>query len=101
MSSPENVCAAIRQYLKLITVLLRRPVNAGATGIGHIIRIEPASAHPAVLVIFGKALLRERDHALERARGACAPHCLDANVLMIAGVVPLVELMTPAELGAD
>src|SRR5437016_1964587 len=81
--------------------LLRRAGDPGAAGVGDIIRIEPRSADPAVLVVFGEALLRERDHPIERARGARAPHRLDADVLVVAGVVPLVELMAPAELAAD
>src|SRR4051795_336320 len=101
MSSPENVCATNRQYLKPLGVLFRRARDARATGIGNVVGIEPASADPAVLVIFGEALLRERDHAVERAGAARAPHCLDADVLVVAGVVSLVKLMTPAELGAD
>src|SRR5438132_12711419 len=34
-----------------------------AACVSHVIRIEPGSTDPAVLIIFGKALLRQRDHA--------------------------------------
>src|SRR5215467_14929404 len=80
--------------------LLRRTRDAGATGIGHVIRVEPGRSDPAILVVFGEALLGERDHAVERAGAACAPQRLDADVLVIAGVVPLVELVAAAKLGA-
>src|SRR5262249_15421179 len=80
---------------------LRRTRDAGATGIGHVIRVEPGRSDPAILVVFGEALLGERDHAVERAGATCAPQRLDADVLVIAGVVPLVELVAAAKLGAD
>src|SRR5215468_3348479 len=96
-----GVRAPARRFCTPYGASLRRARNAGAAGIRHIIRIEPGSADPAVLVIFGEALLGERNHTVERARAARTPHRLDANVLVVAGVVPLIELMTPAELGAD
>src|SRR5262249_5437226 len=64
-------------------------------------RIEPGWVGPAVLVVVGHAVLGQPDHAIERARGARIPHRLDADVLVVAGVVALVELVAGAELGAD
>src|SRR5215472_14197798 len=64
-------------------------------------RIEPGRIGPAVLVVVGHAVLGQPDHAVERARGARVPHRLDADVLVVAGVVALVELVAGTELGAD
>src|SRR5262245_28363549 len=80
---------------------LRRPRVLARSAIRHVIRIKPSRTDPAVLVVLSKALLRERDHAVERARGARVPHGVDADVLVVAGVVAFVELVTAAEFGAD
>src|SRR5262249_11294426 len=64
-------------------------------------RIEPSRIGPAVLVVVGHAVLGQPDHAVERTRGARVPHRLDADVLVVAGVVALVELVPGTELGAD
>src|SRR5580658_11246334 len=64
-------------------------------------RVEPGRIGPAVLVVVGHAVLGEADHAVEGARRARVPHRLDADVLVVAGVVALVELVARAELGTD
>src|SRR4030088_1437757 len=81
--------------------LLRGAFDPGHAWIGDIIRIEPGPIAPTVLVVIGKTLVRERDHAVERAGGPRIPPRLDADVLVVAGVVHLVELGAAAELGAD
>src|SRR4030095_63630 len=81
-------------------MLFRRARDAGNARIGDVIRIETGSVAPAVLVVIGQALLGEPDHAVERAARARVPHRLDADVLVVAGVVHLVELVAAAELGA-
>src|SRR5215470_17728583 len=43
----------------------------------------------------------EAAHPFERAACARVPHRLDANVLMVAGVVHLVKFMATTELGTD
>src|SRR5207249_12075007 len=58
-------------------------------------------ALPIFLVIFAEALVRQRDHAVERAGGPRIPHCLDADIFVIAGVIHLVELVAAAEFGPD
>src|SRR5437763_11132299 len=80
--------------------LLRRALAAGHARIGHVVGIEPGIA-PAVLVVFGEARLRERGHAVERSGGARVPQRLNPDILVIAGVIHLVELVAAAELGAD
>src|SRR5438477_5060131 len=84
-----------------ISALLRRPRLLRQTGIGHIVRIEPSRIGPAVFVVFGHALVGERRHLLERAGRARIPQRLDADILVVAGVIALVKLMTSAEFGAD
>src|SRR5437588_8892778 len=59
--------------------LLRRPLVSGHARIAHIVRIEPGAV-PAVFVVFGEALLGERDHAVHRSGRARVPERLDADV---------------------
>src|SRR3977135_895950 len=80
--------------------LLRGAFDPGHAWLGDIIRTEPGPIAPTVLVVIGKTLVRERDHAVERAGGTRIPHRLDADVLGVAGVVHLVELVAAAEPGA-
>src|SRR5262249_26274020 len=81
--------------------LLRRPHLLRQTGIGDVVGIEPGRIGPAVFVIFGHTLVGERQHLIERARGARIPQSLDTNILVIAGIVALIELVPPAEFSAD
>ena len=69
--------------------------------IGDIVRIKPGVVDPAVLVVVGHALLGERRHLVEMPVARALPQRLDADVLVVAGVVALVELVASAELGAD
>src|SRR5262245_2889246 len=77
----------------------------GARGPGrrlrHVLGVEPGRVAPTLLVVVGHALLGQRHHPVERARAARVPHALDADVLVVAGVVDLVELVAAAELGPD
>src|SRR5690606_36894922 len=63
-----------------------------------VVRLGEAVDLPAVLVIFAHALLRRRDHLVEGAAAAGIEHALNADVLVFAGAVSLVELFTPDEL---
>src|SRR5262245_51501900 len=65
-----------------------------------IVRIDPGFVRPAMLVVAGEAGVGERDHAVEGARAAGVEEGLDADVLMVAGIIHLVELVASAELGA-
>src|SRR5262245_12913149 len=67
----------------------------------NLIRIAPCRVGPAVLIVISKALLGERDHATQGARAARMPQRLDANVLVIAGIVGFVEAVAATELAAD
>src|SRR6266478_9550241 len=46
--------------------LLRRPRSARGK-VGYVVRIDPGRILPAALVVIRHAVLRERDHAVERA----------------------------------
>src|SRR5437763_1737753 len=65
------------------------------------VRVEPAVADPALLVIFGHAAIDERRHPVEIAVAPRPGQRLDADVLVVAGIVALVELVAAAELAAD
>src|ERR1700722_16853048 len=80
--------------------LLRRPRGARPE-VRYVVRIDPGGVGPAVLVVVRHAGIGERDHLVEGAGAARVPHRLDADVLVVAGVVHLVELVAAAELGAD
>src|SRR5262249_37522088 len=82
-------------------LLLRGTLDAGHGRIRDVIRVDPSGIAPTVLVVVGKALLGERAHALARTAGARVPQRLDADILVVTGVVHLVELVAAAELGAD
>src|SRR5215471_12228296 len=56
-----------------------------------VIRVEPRRVPPAVLVVIGEAAVGERNHAVQGSRAARMPQGLDANVLMVAGVVGFVQ----------
>src|SRR5947207_4813813 len=56
---------------------------------------------PAVLVVVGHAALGQRLHLLEPARSLCLVPRKEANQLMAAGVIHLVELVPRPELAAD
>src|SRR5215467_5871459 len=62
---------------------------------------KPRRISPAVLVVIGETLVGERDHAVQGSRAARMPQGLDANVLMVAGVVGFIQAVTATELGAD
>src|SRR3954454_20411011 len=67
----------------------------------NIVRADPGIAGPALLVIIGETLVGERDHPVIGARAARIEQRLDADVLVVAGVVDFVELVPAAELGPD
>src|SRR5262249_23096904 len=71
------------------------------SGCGATTRIEPSRIGPAGLVVIRHAGFGETDHLIECAGAAGVPHCLDANVLVVAGVVHLVQLVASAEFRAD
>src|SRR5262249_45154853 len=79
--------------------LLRRPCGARRK-VGYVVRIDPGRILPAALVVVRHAVVRERDHAVERAGTARVPHRLDADILVVAGIVHLIEFVAAAELGA-
>src|SRR5262249_31055375 len=81
--------------------LLGGATQAARTVIADVVRIDPGGVGPAVLVVIGEALIDEAYHLVERAAAARVPHRLDADVLVVAGIVHLVELVAAAELGAD
>src|SRR5262252_2855361 len=81
--------------------LLRGPRPVRNARIGNVVRVEPGIADPALLVIVCHALVRERDHAVVLTGRAGVEQRLDADVLVIARIVDLVELVAPAELGTD
>src|ERR1700682_4741266 len=74
------------------SALLRRPRGIRHAGIRDIVRVEPGVADPALLVIVCHALVRERDHLVVGAGRARVEQRLDANILVIARVVDLIEL---------
>src|SRR6516162_7539411 len=63
--------------------------------------VEPRRVSPAVLVVVGQAPVGERNHAVQASGAARMPQGLDANVLMVAGVVGFVEAVAAAELRSD
>src|SRR5438309_11454889 len=88
-----SIASSGRWSIQLISRSLRRALDPAHPRIGDVVGVEPGRIAPAVLVVIGQALLGQRDHAIERAGGARVPHRLDADVLVIAGVVHLVELV--------
>src|SRR6476620_4238999 len=88
------ICAGFLRFL-----LLRRARRCAI--LRRFARVQPGRTDPPVLVVVGHALLGEPDHLVERAGSACVPHALDADILVVARVVDLVELVPAAELGAD
>src|SRR5262245_33153129 len=68
--------------------------------IGDVAGIKPGVA-PALLVVFGETLVGEANHAVKGTGAARIPERLDADILVVAGVVHLVELVAAAELRAD
>src|ERR1043166_5206311 len=63
--------------------------------------VAPRRVPPAVLVVIGEARIGEPDHAVHGSGAARMPQRLDADVLVVARVVRLVEAMAARELGAD
>ena len=64
------------------------------------VRVEPAVADPALLVIFGHAAVDQRRHPVEIAVAPRPGQRLDADILVIAGIVALVELVAGRLLGS-
>src|ERR1700682_20219 len=56
---------------------------------------------PAIQVVIRQTLVHEPGTLIENAGAAGEIHRVDANLLVIAGVVPLVEFVTPSKLGPD
>src|SRR5262245_22459749 len=71
----------------------------GTARMGDVVRVEPRGVGPAVLVVIRHAFVGQRHHAIQRPGAARVPQRLDADVLVVAGVVHLVELVAAAELG--
>src|ERR1043166_9013908 len=68
--------------------------------IGDVVRVEPGVANPALLVVVGHAGLGERYHLVVGAGALGIEQRLDADVLVVAGVVDLIELVARAERGS-
>src|SRR5262249_52499777 len=74
---------------------------AGVAGLGDVTWVGPRRVSPAVLVVVGETPIRQRDHAVEGAGAARVPQGLDANVLMVAGVVGFVQAVATPEFATD
>src|SRR5436305_16688 len=81
--------------------LFRGALDPGDRRIRDVVGVKPGGIAPAVFVVVRKTLLGQRDHAIEGAAGARAPQRLEADILVVAGVVHLVELVPAAKLRAD
>src|SRR5262245_28054247 len=65
------------------------------------LRVAPRRIPPAGLVVIGEAAIGERNHAVQGPRAARMPQRLDADVLVVAGVVGLIEPVAAGEFRAD
>src|SRR5213080_3433763 len=81
--------------------LIPRRARPRRPRIRDVVGVKPGGIAPAVFVVVRKTLLGQRDHAIERAAGARAPQRLEADILVVAGVIHLVELVPAAELRAN
>src|SRR5438552_1942281 len=66
-----------------------------------LIPLAPRVLRPAVQAVIGQTLVHQPGALVENAGAAGEIHGVDANLLVIAGVVPLVEFVTSSKLGPD
>src|SRR5437762_9876418 len=61
----------------------------------------PSTVHPSIEVIVGEAFIDECEALIERASAAREAHGVDADLLVVAGVVSFIQLMTSSEFRAN
>jgi hypothetical protein len=78
----------------------RERLKAGVA-VGLIFGVEPRVAGLAVLVIFRHALVDERRHLVQGPVAAGVGQGLDADILVVPGIIAFVKLVAAAEFSAD
>ena len=63
--------------------------------------LQPGPINPSVQIIIGEALIDEFQALIQRAGAPGETDGIHADLLVVAGVIPLVQLMASAELGSD